>query len=380
MMVTALCTMCFANFGLRSEAERLADAPKCEVCSTCKSASGGNLTKEAAESLMHAFFVVGSIPPDIGGPASVYEFNPHHKVGEVEFFTDLDADLERLSDFLGVGLFHYGPPMWRLGYTEHYNQLRGPIEGEMRVEGEERAKLWRDILARCVTRTVDPGVNIFRVRKGEEMTPARATEFDSPPNGIQTFGRYESVGLSIFYGAEDVETCLHESRVALSDWIAVATFRPAAQLRLLDLSKDFDDSAARTPFERIDVLMNKFAFVGKEDYALCRELAVHIHQMGFDGFFFTSYFAQAHVKWLRNIALFGHPVADGKLVLKSVNRVRLSRVTYEFGFGPHNDTALPISREDVGAVSEAMLGDAMTLKEAASAMRALVSKRSDGPR
>lgn len=212
------------------------------------------------------------------------------------------------------------------------------------------------------------------------MPAAVASEFDTPPTGVPTSGRYESPGLPVFYGADDVETCLHESRVALSDWIAVATFAPTKPLKLLDLSEDIDDSKASTPFERVDIFMRRLAFAGKQDYDLCRELALRVHARGFDGFFFTSYFAQAHTRRLRNIALFGYPAAEGKLLLQSVNRVHLIHVDYEYGFGPHNDTALPISRDEMTALTEKMRGGSASLDETTKALDKLLNRRSAGPR
>lgn len=339
------------------------------------------LDSSAVERLMGEFFVNASIPPQAGGPAPRYQFNPDHfEKYEVAFATELDADLERLGSCLKVGLFHYGPPMWRLGYTDHYQALTGGLESGVPPTGAARDAIWQEVLARCTTKTMQPGNLIFRVRKGEALPAALAAEFDSPPIGTATSGRYESAGVPIFYGADDVETCLHESRVALSDWIGVASFTPSSQLRLLDLSGDFEDAAANSAFDRIDIMMNKLAFVGKGDYDLCREAASHVRDMGFDGFYFTSYFAQARKKNLRNIALFGHPVAAGKLTLQSVNRVQLTNVEYGFRFGPHNDTSLPIDRAEMQALAAAMADGSLALKEARAALDELVNRRSAGPR
>nr|WP_199045289.1 RES family NAD+ phosphorylase [Dyella sp. ASV24] len=337
--VDPLCSECFANYGLRQEARQLSSAFGIGPCQFCGAAGGRLIDATAAEELMHKFFVSGSIPPDAGGFAPIFEFNPHHEFGEVTFATELDGDLERLSSMLGVGLFHYGPALWRLGLTDHYQALRGAPGLGIQVDDRKRA--FDDILAKCSTKYLEPDRDlVFRVRKGDQLPAALPLEFDSPPVDVETFGRYESPGFPVFYGADDVETCLHESRVTLSDHIAVATFSPSRRLKLLDLDDDIDDSSASTPFERVDIFLRGLAFAGKRDYDLCRALAAEIHVKGFDGFFFTSYFRQAHKNRLRNIALFGSPVADGKLVLKSVNRIRLTHVSYEYSFGPHNDTTL----------------------------------------
>jgi len=332
-----LCTLCLRNFGLRQEAKKVAGELLQEPCPNCSQIGGVALDKGATEYLMENFFINGSVPPEAGGPAPVYQFNGYRHPGEVTFETELDVDVKLLSDFLGVGLFLYGPPMWRLGYTDHYNALRDYGEDKTAAHGEKRKVIWDDILTRCIVRSVESGTEIYRVRKGEVLPPALPVYFDTPPEGCAGDGRYHSADLPIFYGSDDIETCLHESRVSLADYIALATFTPSHPIRLVDLSDGIDDSSARTPFGSVEILMRKLAYVGKRDYDLCRELAHEIHNRGFDGFFFTSYFSQAHKNGLRNIALFGRPAIEEKLRLISVNRIRLTSVAYEYAFGPSND-------------------------------------------
>jgi hypothetical protein len=377
-MQHSLCTLCFSNFGLRYEAEQLVGISQIDLCPNCLQIGGRPLDRASAEALMHKFFVQGSVPPEAGGPAPVYEFNAHRYPGEVGFATELDSDLRRLSDFLGVGLFHYGLPLWRIGYTEHYQALRG-VDG-VAIQGAERKKLWEEILHRCSIGTIGPGSHIFRIRAADTLPAALPSQFDTPPPTLATGGRYETPELPVFYGADDIETCLHESRITLADWIALATFTPTKPLRLVDLAGNIDGSSVRTPFERVDILMMKLAFVGRKDYDLCRELAAEIHRLGFDGFYFMSYFAQAHKKSLRNIALFGHPVLVGKLQLISVNRLRLSSVAYEYAFGPSNDTNVPIDLAALKTIIEKMTQGPEAYDSANKELGALLSRKSNGPR
>lgn len=375
-----LCTLCFRNFGVRREAELVAGGPVSSPCPNCKLIGGGFLDRGVCEQLLHRFFVEGSIPPEAGGHAPVYEFNPHHLHGEVLFATELDSDLELLSRFLGVGLFHYGPPLWRFGHTDHYSALKGNMEDGTATQGEARKAIWEEVIARCSIKTLEPGMSIFRVRRGQQLPPAIPAEFDTPPPGLASEGRYDSAERPVFYGAEDVETCLHESRVTLSDYIALATFTPTRPLRLLDLADNIDDSSARTPFEQVDVFMKRLAFAGKQDYDLCRELAAEIEERGFDGFLFISYFAQAHRQKLRNIALHGHPVQSGKLQLVSVNRIRLAETNYKYSFGPHNDTSLPIEPTAIEELSARMMAGTISFQEASAEFKRLLNRRSEGPR
>ncbi|MEO4028626.1 RES family NAD+ phosphorylase [Chromobacterium vaccinii] len=216
------------------------------------------------------------------------------------------------------------------------------------------------------SRTAAPSRNPCRVR---HAAPGLASE-----------GRYDTAERPVFYGAEDVETCLHESRVTLSDYIALATFTPTRPLRLLDLADNIDDSSARTPFEQVDVFMTRLAYAGKQDYDLCRELAAEIEARGFDGFLFISYFAQAHRQKLRNIALHGRPVQSGKLQLLSVNRIRLAETNYKYSFGPHNDTSLPIEPTAIEELSARMAAGTISSQEVSAEFERLLNRRSEGPR
>ena len=261
-----LCSNCFVNVGLRLEAERIGGAQVETPCPHCGKSGGRVLDSSGSELLLHRFFVRGSIPPEIGGDAPLYQFNPQHYPGRVLFSTELDGDLRLLSEHLQVGLFHYGPALWRLGYTDHYNALT------QERSAEERERAWTDILSRCEKATLRPGQVIFRVRKSEELIAPTPSEFDTPPTQD---GRYDITGFPVLYAAEDVETCLHECRVTLADYINVAALTPQRELSLLDL-QSVDDSAARNPFERVAILLRKFAYSGHEDYNLCRELASRI--------------------------------------------------------------------------------------------------------
>lgn len=183
-----LCTLCFRNFGVRREAELVAGGPVSSPCPNCKMIGGGFLDRGVCEQLLRRFFVEGSIPPEAGGHAPVYEFNPHHLHGEVLFATELDSDLELLSRFLSVGLFHYGPPLWRFGHTDHYSALKGNMEDGAATQGEARKAIWEEVIARCSIKTLEPGMSIFRVRRGLQLPPAIPAEFDTPPLDLPAKG------------------------------------------------------------------------------------------------------------------------------------------------------------------------------------------------
>ncbi|MBB1368024.1 RES family NAD+ phosphorylase [Pseudoalteromonas sp. SR44-5] len=344
-----ICTHCFKNHGLHNTAMSVSSCRKKEYCERCSN-YGYDLSKSEIEEIMSSFFVVGSIPPEIGGPAPVYQYNKNEYPSEVRFLTELDDDLKILSDNLGVGLFHYGPPLWRLGYTEDYQSL--VIDD---VQGAERKAIFSKIINRCTEEIFDRDNVIFRVRTASKLPPALPEQFDTPPIDKMTEGRFNSKSFPIFYGASDIETCLHETRATLSDHIMMAKFITLKPLKLLNFTKT-DESIAGNEFERIDILLQKLAFGGVDEYVLCQELALEIKNRGFDGLISQSYFGQAHKKKLYNISLFGYPVKDNKIGLISTNRIKIKSVEYEFTYGPINNNSKPIDKEKVMCLYKCLIG------------------------
>jgi len=96
----SLCTECFLNFGIKETVNKICSDEKPVACSNCGSYVGKKVTAELANDLMRNFFVIGSIPPEIGGPAPVFEFNNRNFSQSVTFGTNIDHDLKLLSDFL----------------------------------------------------------------------------------------------------------------------------------------------------------------------------------------------------------------------------------------------------------------------------------------
>jgi len=381
MDINLLCSNCFKNFGLRTLAEDLAKDSKFIECENCGS-TGLKIEKSTANNLMSLFFVSGSVPPGIGGSAPIYQYNEVQYPGKIDFATELDSDLQLLSEYLKIGLFHYGPPLWMIGATEHYNILT--IDN---VKGNLRKNIWKDILDRCETKIFSKDTQIYRIRTGEKMPPALPEHFDSPPAKFMQEGRFHTKDFPLFYGALDVETCLHETRITLQDYSMLAVFQPCNELKILNISENIDDSKATTPFERVDIFMKKLAYSGKNHYPLCQELAKEVKLAGYDGFISTSYFGQAHKEKLYNINLFGYPVKEGKIKLISTNRIFLKSLSYEYQYGPTNDTHVPLDLDEMKKVMDEMIDlfeksddlDHKKLTDLQNQFNAILEKKSDSP-
>jgi hypothetical protein len=343
-----ICTSCFENHGIKETALKVINKQNDQVvCKSC-SKNGYLLSKEELLEIMSEFFVTGSIPPEIGGPAPIFQFNEYHYPGDVQFLTELDGDLKKITEATRVGLFHYGPPLWRLGYTNHYQSLVFD-----NVQGKDRDNIWQAIISGCTEEVLSVGDCIYRVRTGERLPPANPLEFDTPPKEYIKNGRFNSESTPIFYGASDIETCLHETRASLSDYIMLAKFSVKKPLKVLNLSCT-NESNLSTEFDRVDRMLQRLAYVGKDEYGLCQELAQELKLRGYDGFITNSYFGQAHKRQLFNISLFGYPVVEEKLKLISTNSLKITSIAYEYSYGPVNDNSV-LDKSKFKSLSEKIL-------------------------
>jgi hypothetical protein len=94
-------------------------------------------------------------------------------------------------------------------------------------------------------------------------------------------------------------------------------------------------------------------------YEICRAIALAVREARFDGLIYPSYFSlvrtgarpfetayglslrrvpsyreRARALSIPNVALFGKPVAEGKVRVDGINRLVLRRVVYDVHFGP----------------------------------------------
>ena len=340
-----ICASCFENHGIKETALRVVNKKNDQViCKSCLK-NGYPLSNEELLVIMNQFFVTGSIPPEVGGPAPIFQFNEYKYPGDVQFLTELDGDLKKITDVTKMGLFHYGPPLWRLGYTEHYQSL--VFEN---VKGKDRDNIWQAIISCCTEEILNVGYCIYRVRTGEKLPPANPSEFDTAPPEYTKNGRFNSESTQIFYGAGDIETCLHEVRASLSDYIMLAKFSVEKPLTVLNLSRT-NESNVSTEFDSVERMLQRLAYVGKDEYSLCQELAREIQLRGYDGFITNSYFGQAHKRQLFNISLFGYPVAEEKLKLTSTNKLQITSIAYEYSYGPVNDNHI-LDKSKLKSLSE----------------------------
>ncbi len=280
------------------------------------------------------------------GAAPLIQFNEHQKTS-VDLAPWLEPDVRLIERLLHVGFFHYGPRLWMLGEIEPLKDLH---------KQKSRRRVVERILAEYPARSLSPAETFYRVRLNPSA-PDDPNQYDSPPPEHAGLGRLDSRGQPVLYGSPDLEVCIHECRVAAEDDVFVATLVPKRELRLLDLSVLLKEEV--TEFESLDMTVHMLFLAGKHSYKLTRAIGEAARIAGFDGLVYPSYFSllrlgqmpfqtvygisqrripqlQEHeqTKSIPNLALFGRPVASGSVSVLCIDRLIISRVEYDFHFGP----------------------------------------------
>jgi RES domain len=335
-----LCSECFLNAGLRIEAAHFGDRGN-EPCQNCSSRNGCGLGLEALEQLVTRFFVDGSRSPYL---PPVYRIDRSKLATEpyvVGFDETVQRDYELIAGHLET-LRYNAPSPRKMGisgpFSDFIEALGSPNEEGDRIRLAEVAA---DVLGRCALAHLEREQKVYRIRTNPELIQ-NSRDIDTPPSQIGSCkkgnGRFETESLPILYASSDVETALHESRVRLGDEIVLGTLEVCTQQKLVDLDdvkQDLDGYRDTKP-DYYYFLRGRLDSQRPIDYQMCQSLAIEARRAGFDGLKFRSFYSilREDHKSSVNYALFGFPIAAGKLKLISWNSIRLLRVSYDFQFGP----------------------------------------------
>lgn len=340
------CSNCFSDSGLRLDAERIGQDSSAP-CPNCGAADSKKLPLTGLGALAHRFFVWGSMWRSRYGAAPLIQFNEHQKTS-IDIAPWLAPDVQLIERLLGVGFFHYGPRLWMVGEVE---PLKGLEKKQYRQGVIDR------ILLEYPVRMLEIAESFYRIRVNP-FSPGDAEQYDAPPPQHAGKGRLDGPGNPVLYGSTDLEVCVHECRVSAEDEIFVATLAPTRPLRLLDLSVLLKEEDV-TEFESLDMSIHMLFLAGKHSYKITRAIADAASSAGFDGIVYPSYFSLLRLgqmpfqttygishrrfpqlqeyeqaKSIPNLALFGRPLSEGKITVTCINRIILSRVAYDFHFGP----------------------------------------------
>ncbi len=327
------CPDCFGNWGFRavvSERARLGqgDCPRCRR-------RGRRIDKTGLVEAVQLFFVSGSYIAESMAP--VYQSNQANP-DPARFDPTLEADAKLARALTGEVVFDYGPPLWRVGEVA--------LKHEFAEGGEVRERAARAFVGAAPAVVLPIGTRLFRIRKNPKadesiVTPAA---FDPPPPEVaREPGRWDDGTLPVLYASDDIELCLHECRIIVSDEIVVATLTATRQLKLLDLTGQIEGGGP-TPFEDPNIFARFLSLKRDADWlGYARTVSRAAHAAGFDGIRYTSYYAQAkHDTSALNVALFGRPISEGALSLQSINRLRVDDARYHYVYGPvlYHDSAM----------------------------------------
>lgn len=341
------CSSCFTDFGLSLEVARRGEATDAP-CPDCGKCTGRKVNTASLHGALRSFINWGSIHRTRFGGAPTLAFNTKQATA-VNVPPWFQSDLALLERLLGIGIFAYGPRLWMVGENE-------PLK-EMQVE-EKRDAILQRILKEYPVKTLSPDDIFFRVRVNPKI-PENPAEYDSPPNALSGGGRLDSPAQPVLYGSEDLQVCVHECKVSAEEETYVATLAPTYSLNLLDLSKVLAAPEGNSEFESLDMAVHMLFLASSHAYGITRRISLMAAEAGFDGIVYPSYFSllrtgampfeaiyglsgrvieryaeHENSKIVPNIALFGHPVADGKVTVKCVNRILMKRVQYDLQFGP----------------------------------------------
>lgn len=319
------CSHCFHDIGLRHEAEKVGTIDK-SVCPICGSTKGTKLDIEQLEEACYNYFNIGSyIRTEFGG--SNYLSVGNFADDNIEGYTALKKDIKFLSDNFNIGVFHYGPQMWKVGMNEWIEALNSK-------DYKKRKKAIEEIAGRCYTKKLGSDKRFYRIRTNLKSDSINPTSYDAPPLQNYKDGRMNLKNNVVFYGAFNVETCIHETRVAIDDEIYVATLHPAKDLRFLDFCRIKSSKTESTDFEFLSTAINQLFLAGKQSYNITRQLSRYAYENGYDGIIYPSFFNSVRDKKFRNLVIFGRPIKEKKVIVTSIDRINLNTVKYNYTFGP----------------------------------------------
>jgi hypothetical protein len=334
-----LCDECFSNVGLRSEAVRIGNQDD-RPCENCSSRNGGGLDQDGLDKLMTRFFVEGSRQPYL---PTVYRID-YSNVGErhtpVRFDETLQRDYELIAKRL-QSLRYHAPKLRIMGLGAPYWDFVDAFKSfDENGDRENLTRVGTEILNRCSDACLEQGESIYRIRTNPKRI-RDPQDIDTPPaqnDMTRDSGRFDSDDLPVLYASGDVETAIHESRVRLGDEIVLGTLEIFIRQKLVDLDavKVCSEGGRNLNADHHYFLRARLGSQQPIDYRMLRVLAFQAKLAGFDGIKFRSFYSmlRENNESAVNYALFGYPIKEERLKLKSWNTVRLLKASYNFQFGP----------------------------------------------
>ena len=342
------CSNCFTDIGLQLEAKKIGTQDTL-VCKNCESNTGHKLSRNDLRNLANQFFVSGtcSKPPS---ETPMIQFSEHQKT-DIQNLKRLRLDILLFEKFLDVGFFWNTPQPWEIG-------INWPLMSFQHSNSQDL--ILSQILELHRSVTVARETNLYRVRRNP-VESSNPNEYDSPPSNIcRDHGRLDSPDLATLYASSDLSVCLHECRVTSEDELYFATLILNQDLKFLDLTHQIKEPPETTEFESINLAIDMLFRAGTPSYPITRSIALAAQNANYDGLIYSPCFKAIHSNIplgqtvdsapkpispklnpyeyiscnARNLAIFGHPIQDGKIGVKCINSICLNSISYGVDFGP----------------------------------------------
>lgn len=173
-------------------------------------------------------------------------------------------------------------------------------------------KGWFSREKRNVIETLPICTKIYRARRANSLSECERfllnpnQELAPPPTEYAQQGRMNAKGISNFYGAFDIDTCISEMRPSIGSFIVVGEFETTRELKILNFEylensyghisyflSDYQDQSSRRKFlKKLHKLISAPIIIGHEDeYLITQVLAeylAYMHPQNFDGISFKS--------------------------------------------------------------------------------------------
>jgi hypothetical protein len=174
-----LCSECFSNVGLRTEAARIGNQDN-RPCDNCSLRDGASLDQDGLHKLMTRFFVDGSRHPCL---PTVYRMD-YSQVGKqndpVCFDETLQRDYELIARRLEALRYHAPKPRI-MGFGGLYSDFAEALKSyDENGDREPLSRVGTEILKRCSDVCLEPGKRIYRIRTNPKKIQD-PQDIDTPP-------------------------------------------------------------------------------------------------------------------------------------------------------------------------------------------------------
>ncbi|MGA8938467.1 MAG: RES family NAD+ phosphorylase [Acidobacteriaceae bacterium] len=330
-----LCSRCFSNTGLSKLAAQMGSTTHDE-CGQCGLRGGVKINTKEAHFIFEKFYIIGS-------HASAYLptvfLEGAQQESDINFENSAQCDYEMLSKLLGFRLRRNMPSTVVLGHT----QIRTELEETLRQDPNAAPnplvqRLQANLQALLETGSVyelEIGTSFYRARVSPTK-PLEHREYDSPPIDRVQANRIARNGYQVLCGSFDMQTCLLEVRPDLDSLVHHKVFLASLRLKKALKVVDFTLPTAAMGEPQMDLTLRAFFEANENSYHLTQSLSIFAKSRGYDGIVYPSALQciSGSSESLRNVAIFGTPIAEGKVEVESINRMLVRSVVNEFELGP----------------------------------------------